>query len=184
MLDEDLLAQLDEILRPLGHVPDPGEEYETPALRVLRYYRRPVRLHWLPGIGRALGLVAVIEEPLDLPFSSRSCRDLLDRLSRAVNTRFPPFGRRSGLAVGLTVVVLTSSPIQPEEDAVLASGLARPSRSRCVPLGLFRVNLEQEAVSWGLAAAPGELYPEPLAIAEALGETLCRFVPPIDWGSG
>ena len=160
-----------------------GEEFAAPSLRVLRYYRRSVRLGWLPVVDRALGLVAVVREPADLPFSERSCRVLLERLSRAVNTRFPPLWKRSGLAVGLTVVVLTPEPIRPEEDAVLAGGLARPARSRCVPLGLFRVNIEQGAVAWGLASAPGDLFPEPLAIAEALGETLCRFVPLIDGGS-
>lgn len=182
MLDVDLLAQLDGVLRPLGHVPEPGDVFETPLLSVSRYYRRSVRLDWMPVVGRALGLVAVVREPADLPFSARSCRVLLERLSRAINTRFPPLWKRSGLAVGLTVVVLTSEPIRPEEDEVLSGGLARPARSRCVPLGLFRVNLEQEAVAWGLAGTPGDLYPEPLAIAEALGETLCRFVPPIDGG--
>jgi hypothetical protein len=180
MLEDDLLAQLDRVLRPLGAAPEPGDEFPAPPLNVLRYFRRPVRLHWLPGLGRALGLVAVVRQPIDLPFTAPGCTTLLDRLSRAVNTRFPPFSRRNGLAVGLTTVVLTPEPIRPEDDAVLASGLARPARSRCVPLGLLRVNLGQEAVAFALTNTPDGLYPEPQAIADALCESLRRFVPLID----
>jgi hypothetical protein len=180
MLDDDLLAQLDRTLRPLGHAPEPGDAFDAPALNVLRYYRRPLRLHWLPGLGRALSLVAVVRQPMDLPFTAPACTTLLDRLSRAINTRFPPFARRSGLAVGLTTVVLTPEPIRPEDDAILASGLARPSRSRCVPLGLLRANLGQEAVAFALTRSPDGLYPEPQAVADSLCETLRRFVPLID----
>ncbi len=183
MVDDDLIALLDPILRETGHVREPGETYARPPLSVSCYYRRTVRLHWLPVLGRALGLVAVAREPADLPFSAEACGALWDRLSRAVNTRYPPFSRRSGMAVGLSAVVIAREPIRPEEEEILSRGLARPSRSRCVPLGLFRVNLEQEAVAWAIARGPGELYPEPLRIAEALGESLKRHVPRVDWGA-
>ena len=180
MLEDDLLAQLDRALRPLGHSPEPGDAFEAPPLHVLRYFRRPVRLHWLPGLGRALSLVAVVRQPVDLPFTAPGCTTLLDRLSRAVNTRFPPLVRRHGLAVGLTTVVLTPEPIRPDDDAVLASGLARPARSRCVPLGLLRVNLGQEALAFALTSSPDNLYPEPQALADTLSESLRRFVPLVD----
>lgn len=183
MLDDDFLAQLDRLLPPLGHVSVPGEAFDAPSLTVLRYDKRPLRLHWLPGLGRALSVVAVARQPVDLTFSAPSCTTLLDRLSRAVNTRFPPFTKGNGLAVGLTTIVLTPEPIRPEDDAILASGLVRPARSRCVPLALFRINLDQEAVAWSLTVSPDNLYPEPQLLADAFANSFRRFVPPIDWNA-
>ena len=48
MLEDPFLDLIDPILKPLGLREEDGEEYREPPLDVLRYYRKPVRLHWLP----------------------------------------------------------------------------------------------------------------------------------------
>jgi len=99
----------------------------------------------------------------------------------AVNGRFPP-SRRLGLGgVGLTVVVLTPEPIAAEDDEVLKAALGGATgRSRVVPLGLIRINLGQEAMSFQIAQGPDDLFPEPVALADALTVKFRRFVPLFD----
>jgi hypothetical protein len=80
-------------------------------------------------------------------------------------------------AIGLTVVVLTPEPIGPEDDAVLATALGRLGRTRVVAFGLIRVNLGQEALSMALASGPGDLFPEPVRLADALTPRFRRYVP-------
>jgi hypothetical protein len=136
-----------------------------------------VRLHWLPVLGRASSLVAVVFQPQDLGGSEAAQRALLDRVGRAASGRFPPLRRGHGLSLGLTVLVVTPEPIRPEEEGILAAALARPPRGRAVPLGLFRLNLGQEAIAFALAEGPGGLFREPHALADALAERFGRFVP-------
>jgi hypothetical protein len=182
MLQDDLIDCLDAVIRPLGGLPDAGEAFRDPPLEVVRYYVRRVRLHWLPWVGRGLSVVAVARQPIDLPFTAAGCRQVLDRLARAVNGRYPPWKPRHGLALGLCAIILTPEPIRPEDDAVLSRAIASPPRARAVPLGLFRVNLGQEALAFALAEGPDGLFREPQALADALCERFRRFVPPVMLG--
>ncbi|HEX8200322.1 MAG TPA: hypothetical protein VF590_07535 [Isosphaeraceae bacterium] len=178
MIDEDLFARIDPVLRTLGSVPDVGEEFREPPLDILRYYRRPVRLSWLPVLGRASSVVAVVRQPRDVGFSSDGYRRLLNRLALAASGRYPPWGTGGSVLV-LTVIVLTPEPIAPDDDATMRGILGGPARTRtrAVPLALIRLNLGQEAMAYALATGPEGLFPEPEALADALTPHFRRFVP-------
>jgi hypothetical protein len=176
MLEDELLELVEATLSPLGARAVDGEESREPPLDVLRFFVRPVRLSRVPILGRGLSVVALARQPVDLGIARGGYRTLLERLAMAVNGRFPPV---RGLSVGLTAVVVTPEPIGPEDDAALAEALAKPGRSRCVPLGVFRVNPGQEALAFALAQTPENLFPEAAALADALTPHLRRFVPPI-----
>jgi hypothetical protein len=197
MLEERFFETIDAVLRTTGAVVEAGEEFRTPPLDVLRYYYRAVRLHWVPLLGRASSVVAVVRQPLDIGFRPDAYRTFLTRLARAVNGRFPPWTPRwprpwlrvrgrdrsaaGGLVIGLTALVLTPEPIGPDDDRALSEMLAglsaRRTRTRAVPLGLLRVNLGQEALAFALAPGPAGLFNEPEALADALSVHLRRFVP-------
>ncbi|MDR3632370.1 MAG: hypothetical protein P4L84_00960 [Isosphaeraceae bacterium] len=177
MVESDLFEIVDPVLRALGTVPEGGEEFGRPPLDVLRYYRRSVRLHWMPVLGRALSVVAVVRQPVDIGFSKEGYRGLLTRLAMAVNGRFPPWRSPRALAVGLTALILTPEPIRAEDDATLGTVLGSLPRQRAVPVGLFRMNLGQEAVSFALSANPDGLFSEPEQLADALTTRFRRFVP-------
>jgi hypothetical protein len=187
MTEDALFALIDPVLRAAGAVPEPGEEFRAPALDVLRYYARPVRLGLVPVLGRGLSVVAVARQPADVGLSAGDYPRFLTRLAMAVNGRFPPWGLRSvrrptGLALGMTAVVLTPEPIGPGDDDVLrrvVSGRPLP-RQRAVPLGLIRVNLGQEALAFALASGPADAFPEPAALADALTPHLRRYVPLVE----
>lgn len=174
MTEDQFFEIITPVLREVGSVPDLGEEYHTPPLDVLRYYRRPVKVHWVPWLGRGQSVVAVVRQPVDVGFSKDGYGRLLNRLAMAANTRYPP-GR--GLVLGLTALMLTPEPIGPDEDKILGAVLGGLKRSRAVPLGLFRLNLGQEAVSFSLTASPGQLFPEPEKLADVLSLRFRRFVP-------
>jgi hypothetical protein len=184
MIEDDFFAIIDPLLRPTGLIAEDGEEYRDPPLDVLRYYRRPVRLHWIPWFGRALSVVAVVRQPLDIGLSVDDYRRFLTRLAMAVNGRFPPWQKQGprGLVIGLTTLVLTPEPIGPEDDGILSQvlGSLGRTRTRAVPFGIIRVNLGQEAISFALASSDDQLFPEPLLLADALTERLRRFVPLMD----
>jgi len=182
MTEDAFLALIDPVMKAAGSVPEEGEEFRAPPLDVLRYYRRGVRLHWVPLLGRGLSVVAVARQPVDVGFLPGDYRRFLTRIAMAVNGRFPPWGRGRGLALGLTVVVLTPEPIGPDDDVTLrgiVSGRPLP-RQRAVPLGLIRVNLGQEALSFALATGPEGVFTEPAALADALTPHFRRFVPLIE----
>jgi hypothetical protein len=177
MIEDDLFAILDPVLGPLGAVEEDGEEYREPPLDVLRYLRRPVRLHWLPWLGRAWSVTAVVRQPIDVGLKiGDGYAKLLGRLSLAVQTRFPPGRDGRWGTIGLTTVVLTPEPIGPEEDAALQKVLSPPKKTRVVPLGLIRLNLGQEAMSMALTSSPDDLFPEPIALADVLTTHFRRFV--------
>jgi hypothetical protein len=182
LLEDQLLDLIDPVLKSLGLREEDGEEFREPPLDVLRYYRRPVRLHWLPMIGRAQAVVAVARQPVDvgLTGSSKDYRAFLTRLSMAVNGRFPPGNNLGWGSIGLTVVALTPEPITAEDDALMKSALEARTRSRVFPLGLIRVNLGQEAMAFQLAGSSDGLFPEPIALADALTLSFRRFVPLFD----
>lgn len=181
MIDDELFGILEPTLFPLGFATEDGEDHRDPPLDVLRFYRRPVRLHWTPLLGRAQGVVAVVRQPVDIAGTEAGCRTLLDRLARAVNSRFPPNWTLGFGSIGLTAVVLTPEPITIADDAPLAASLNAPLRSRVIPLAIVRLNLGQEAMSFGLAGGPDGLFPEPVALLDALTSKFRRFVPTIEW---
>jgi hypothetical protein len=126
--------------------------------------------------------VAVARQPADVAFSAAAYRRFLTRLATAAHGRFPP-SLSGGLALGLTVVALTSEPIGPGDDAVLREVVTgRPlPRQRAVPLGVLRVNLGQGSLAFALASGPEGAFPEPAALADALSGHLRRFVPPLEF---
>jgi hypothetical protein len=175
MIEDQLFERMDPLLGSLGASPEDGEEFREPALDVLRYYRRTVRLGAIPFLGRGLGVVAVVRQPVEVDLSDAGYTKLLTRVAMAASGRYPPW---KGLVIGLTCLVLTPEPIGPGDDAVLGRVLGISLRRyRVVPFGLIRVNLGQEAVSFALKASPDGLFPESEKLADALSEHLRRFVP-------
>ena len=182
MSDDELFATLEAVLFPLGFTGEVGEDFAAPPLDVLRYYRRPVRLHWLPLIGRAQAVVAVARQPVDLAGTEAGARQLLDRLGAGVSARYPPGWGLGFGSIGLTAVILTPEPIKLEDEAALGAALKATSlRSRVVPLAAVRLNLGQEAMSFQLAGGPAGLFPEPVALVDALTAKFRRFVPAFEW---
>jgi hypothetical protein len=125
--------------------------------------------------------VAVVRQPVDVALSAAGYRRLLLRLASALNARYPPWGKSQaggGLALGMTAVVLTPEPIAPGDDAVLREVVnGRPlPRHRAVPMGVIRVNLSQEAISFALASGPEGVFTEAAAIADALTPHFRRYV--------
>jgi hypothetical protein len=53
-------------------------------------------------------------------------------------------------------------------------------RMRVVPLGLFRINLGQEAVALAIKSSPDNLFSEPGSLADALCEHFRRYVPLVE----
>jgi len=176
--EESLFGLMDQALSPQGATPEPGEEHVRPALDVRRYYRRSVRWNGIPILGRALSVVTVVRQPMELTFSDPGYKELLVRASMAASGHFPFW---SGAVIGLTVVVLTSEPIGPGDDTVLDRALGHPLRRyRAVPFGLIRINLGQEAFAFALRASPERLFSEAHTLADRLSEELRRFVPPLE----
>ncbi len=66
MIEDDFWERINPVLKGLGATRDDGEEFREPPLDVLRYDVRPVRLHRVPLLGRALGVVATVRQPMDV----------------------------------------------------------------------------------------------------------------------
>ena len=178
MIEDAFIELIEPVLKEAGSVLEPGEEFRVPPLDVLRYYPRIARLNWVPILGRALGVVMVVRQPVDIDGSRAGYERLLSRMAMAVNGRFPPW---KGLVIGLSAIILTPEPIGPSDDAMLRQVLDVPlRRMRVVPFGLFRINLGQEANSMAINASPDGLFPEPGRLANALCEHFRRFVPLIE----
>jgi hypothetical protein len=178
MMEDRFIELIEPILKDRGSVLEAGEEFRAPPLDVLRYYRRVVRLGRLPILGKALSVVCLVRQPVDLDGSRAGYERLLTRLAMAANGRFPPW---RGWVIGLTAIVLTPEPIGPGDDAMLRQVLGvKLGRMRVVPFGLIRINLGQEAMALALNASPDDLFPEPGRLADALCEHLRRYVPLIE----
>jgi hypothetical protein len=178
MLEDQFIELIDPLLRAGGTALEDGEEFREPPLAVLRYYRRRVVLSWLPIVGKAHSVVAVVRQPVDIDGSKASQSRFLTRLAMAANGRFPP---RKGLVIGLTALVLTPEPIGPGDDAMLREVLgAKLGRMRVVPFGLIRINLGQEAMALAVNSSPDGLFTEPTLVADALCEHFRRYVPLIE----
>jgi len=178
VLEEQLFDMIDPVLRSAGATLEPGEEFREPTLDVLRYCRRAVRTSAIPMVGRAVSVVAVVRQPVDVELSDAGYARLLARLARAASGRFPPW---KGLAIGLTGLVVTPEPIGPGDDAVLGRALGGSlKRYRVVPFGLIRANLGQEATAFAMKTSPDQLFTEPSRLADTLSEHFRRFVPLIE----
>jgi hypothetical protein len=175
MVEDRFIELIEPVLRELGSVSEAGESFREPPLDVLGYYPRRVRLSRVPILGRALGVVMVARQPVDVDGSQGGYHRLLTRMAMAANGRFSP---RQGLVIGLTALVLTPEPIAPGDGDMLRKVLDKKvRRMRVVPFGLFRVNLGQEALAMAINSSPDGLFPEPGRLADVLCEHLRRFVP-------
>ncbi len=175
MIEDQFIDRIEPVLRELGAAREAGESFSSPPLDVLVYYARRARIGRVPILGRALGVTAIVRQPVDVEGSAAGYHRLLTRLAMAVNGRFSP---RHGLIIGLTAIVLTPEPIAPGDDAMLRQALdTRLRRLRIVPFGLLRVNLGQEAMAMALSASPDDVFPESARLADLLCEELRRYVP-------
>lgn len=180
MIDEAALAEMvRDAIGALGGREEDGEEFREPSLEILAYHARAVRLNRWPWLGRASSVVALAREPDDFDDHAKGLSNHLRRVANATNARFGPW--RSGPTIGLTVVSIARTPIVPGEERLLAQTLAQKiPRSRVIPLGLFRVEPEREALSFSLVRGPAGLFKEPEILADVLSEKLRRFVSNID----
>jgi hypothetical protein len=181
MTEDEFFDLIEPVLTAENGTFEDGEEVADPPLDVLRYARRTVRVSWIPFLGKALSVTAIVRQPVDLGSSAGDHGKLLARLARAVNTRFPPW---KGPVVGLTAVILTPEPIAADDEAslrkALDDGAKTLKRMRVGPFGLIRVNLGQGAVAFSLNSSPGQIFSEPHRLADAFSEHLGRFVSLID----
>jgi hypothetical protein len=178
MIEDQFIELIDPILKAGNSILEEGEEFREPPLDVLRYYRRAVRLNWVPSIGTAQSVVALVRQAVDIDGSKSGYERFLIRIASAANGRFPPW---RGLTIGLTVLVLTPEPIESGDDRVLRQVLdIKLRRMRVVPFGLIRINLGQEAMAMAVNSSPDDLFSEPGRLADALTLQFRRFVPLID----
>lgn len=181
MTHEAFIDQLSQVLEPLSMTIQNGEAFPNPPLDVIRYYARKVKLHWFPVLGQAVSVVAVVRQPPDLSSEPVSIRELVNRVSLAVNGRYPPWPSGGpGFVVGLTTLILGTEPIGPEDEHRLSLSMPADRKHRIVPLGLFRINLEQNAMSFAIGPTPVDIFPEPILLGDGLSPVLGRFMPPLD----
>ena len=91
----------------------------------------------------------------------------------AVNGRFPPW---RGLTIGLNALVLTPEPISPGDDDMLCAVLGlKLRRMRVVPLGIYRINLGQEAMALAMHTDPSGAFTE----GGVLADLAVRAFPPV-----
>ena len=178
MIEDQLVELIEAPLEEVGSKFHGGEEFRDPPLDVLRYYRRQVRVSRTPLLGRAQSVVLLARQPVDIDGTRPSYERFLTRMAMAVNGRFPPW---RGLSIGLYSLVLTPEPIVPGDDEMLRAVLAlKLRRMRVVPLGLYRINLGQEALALAMQSDPTGAFTEGGILAELLCERFRRFVPLIE----
>jgi hypothetical protein len=178
MIEDQLIELIEPLLEQAGSRFQGGEEFRQPPLDVLRYYQRRVRMSGFPILGHAQSIVLVARQPVDIDGSRPAYERLLTRLAMAVNGRFPPW---KGLTIGLNAMILTPEPIAPGDDELLREVLGiNLRRMRAVPLGLYRINLGQEAMALAMHTDPSGAFTEGGLLAELLCERFRRFVPLIE----
>lgn len=180
MTEDDFRDWLDSLLRPLEFVVENGAESQNPKIDILGYYVRRIRISPIPILGRGLSVVAVCRTPEDVSRAANGCYSIIERLGIVANSQFPPIRKGRGLTVGITAIVLTDSPITASDDTVLAEALNPVPKTRVVPLGIIRVNLEQEAVGFALKRGPEGLFPETDVLTTAFTERFRRFLPLVE----
>jgi hypothetical protein len=178
MIEDQLIELIEPLLQQAGSRFQGSEEFQQPPLEVLRYYQRPVRISRLPILGQAQSVVLVARQPVDIDGRQLAYERLLTRLAMATNGRFPPW---KGLTIGLNAIVLTPEPIATADDAMLRAVLGiKLRRMRAVPLGLYRINLGQEALAMAMHTDPSGAFTEGGLLADFLCERFRRFVPMIE----
>ena len=178
MIEDQLIELIEAPLQQAGSTFQGGEEFRQPPLDVLRYYRRGVRVGRIPVLGHAQSVVLVARQPVDIDGTRPAYERFLTRLAMATNGRFPPW---NGLTIGLNALILTPEPIALGDDDMLRDALGvKLRRMRVVPLGLYRINLGQEAMALAMHTDPSGAFTEGGLLAELLCERFRRFVPLIE----
>jgi hypothetical protein len=170
----DFLRLVDEAVAPRSMRPHEGQAYQKPRLDVIRHYSLRVRTGGLPILGRALSLVVIVEQPNDLILDVKGCTSLLERVGIVMSARHSPI---EGLSLAVTTIVVTDSPVEPDDDPILARGLVDQPRLRMIPMAIFKVNLAARTMAQAVRTGPAGLFPEPEMVSEALTRSLRRFVP-------
>ncbi|GIW87791.1 MAG: hypothetical protein KatS3mg108_2115 [Isosphaeraceae bacterium] len=174
MIEDDVLDLAESALASLAPTWRDGFELVQPEpLTILRIALRPVRLHWIPYLGRTRSLVLVARHPADVEIDHGGDAALLHRLALAAESVTP---WRVAPSVVFTGIILTPRPIDPDDEARIAAALQSVRRARAIPLGLFRINPGQESLAFSLRRGPSGLFPEPEALADACCNRLRRFV--------
>ena len=78
MVEDRFIELIEPVLREMGSVREAGESFREPPLDVLGYYPRRVRLGRVPLLGRALGVVMVVRQPVDVEGTRAGYQRLLD----------------------------------------------------------------------------------------------------------
>lgn len=177
MTEAEILTRLETVLTPLGCQRAPGYEYTEPVLSELAVFSRGVRLSRVPILGRGLSVVSLIALPDEAALTAEALAEWYRRSGRAVCHRFPPY---RGASVGLTTVLVGTTPVRPDDDRRLADVLQAASEARVVALGLFLLDLDSAQMAGALRRGPDGLYPEPEAVHDALVEDFGRFLPLVE----
>ena len=178
MIENDLCATIEEVLKQLDRKREIGAELSDPPLEILGYYQGAERLGAVPWFGRGLSATVVARQPLALSFKNRDdYRRFIRQLAFATRGRFSPWKWTRGPALTLAVVVLTAEPIEAEDDQILAEILNRNERRAAAVTGIIRLNLAQEAMAVALKQPPGDRFADAALIAESLSTRFRRFVP-------
>jgi hypothetical protein len=152
MIEDQFVELIEPLLQKAGSSFQGGEAFHKPPLDILVYYWRSVRIRRIPIFGQAQSIVLIARQPVDVEGNRSSYERLLTRLAMAVNGRFPPW---RGLTIGLNAVVLTPEPVTPGDDGMLREALnIKLRRMRVIPLGLYRINLGQEALALAMQTDP------------------------------
>ncbi len=178
MNEDDFVDLLDKVLEDPARTLGSGVARARPAVEVLRYYVRSIRLGPLPFFGKGLSLVALVRLPDDLLGTKGRHRALLRRVAEVSNARYPP---RRAFSIALSVVIVTPEPIVPDDDLRLADELRDEPRLRCVSLGLFLMNLKDETMAFAIRKNSEGLLGEPAQLVDALTPRFRQFVPLPKW---
>ncbi|MCY2934561.1 MAG: hypothetical protein WCJ40_06885 [Planctomycetota bacterium] len=177
MLEDDFLEGWQKWLGEQGWQHDEGEEFRDPALDILGYGVKRIRLNRIPWFGRGLAVIAICRHPFDLRSDATGLRQWSDRLARAVNGRFPPWKIRRPGAILLIAVQLTPEPIRDEDEERLKSVLGHWTGTRVVPAAAVRINLGQGAMASILAEGLPRDLPEIGQLLDTWAAKFQRFVP-------
>ncbi len=173
----ELLELIEQTLDPLGVRTSQGIEFEQPPLVVEQIVTRQVRTNWVPWLGSAHSLTMVVQQPADLAFTEAGLRSLWERLALVASIQAPI---RKGPSIALTVVILCNDRLEPDETDILERTLLPVARQRTIPLGLFKVNLEQGVFAYAIRRGPAGLFPEPELLADKLSASFRQFARPLD----
>lgn len=174
----DFLRLVDDALARQAMRPHEGQAYQKPAVDVIRHYTQRVRTSRVPLLGRALSIVAIVEHPGDLTLDTPGCRALIERVGTIMSARYSPL---QALSLALTTLVVSETPVHPDDDATLAHALVDQPRLRTVPMGFFKINLADRTMAQAVRPGPDNLFVEGAQLADILAGTFRRLVPFLDF---